>query len=85
MSASLVGSEMCIRDRELFGPEGEKWAAAHAATTSCHEFAVAMHVLSSLPALLNGAHAEWFPGRKSPVTLVAILVNYAQTRKSQLT
>ena len=47
------------------------------------EFPYALHCLSMMCALVNGARVAVFPTSQSP--LVAINVNYAQTRKSSMT
>lgn len=44
-----------------------------------------MTFLGALAPLMNGAAVQVFPGDASPVNVIATLVNYPQTRKSQNT
>ena len=58
---------------------------AHAVETSNHEFVTGMTLLGALPPLMNGARAYMFPGSATPMNLAIVLVNYPQSRKSQMT
>ena len=44
-----------------------------------------MTFLGALAPLMNGAAVQVFPGDASPINIIATLVNYPQTRKSQNT
>ena len=63
----------------------EKLNTASAKHTAHAEFPYALRPLSVMCALLNGARVAVFATAPSPLTLVAINVNYAQTRKSSIT
>ena len=62
---------------------GNDFVVTHAIRTSNHPvFAVELH--SSFQALADGASINAFPGGSSSLIILALLVNYAQTRRSQL-
>ena len=76
---------------ELFDPEyvlgklGAQFVYSHAIRSSNHAFNVAVTILAGLAPLTNGASVHIFPGHASPLNIVAVLVGYPQTRKSQMT
>ena len=57
----------------------------HAIRSSNHPFVTGFTFLGGLAPLMNGAAVQVFPGEASPINLIATLVNYPQTRKSQNT
>ena len=69
----------------ILGPRGAQFVKSHSVRTSSHEFCVTMAILAGLAPLTNGATIDIFPGHCSLLNIMAVLVNYPQTRKSQLT
>lgn len=70
---------------QILGPRGAQFVKAHAAQTCNHEFNVTMTLLAAMAPLTNGATVSIFPCSTSPLTVIAVLVGYPQTRKSQMT
>ena len=73
---------LCIARRPR---QGYQFLLTHAIRSSNHAFVTGMTFLGSLAPLMNGAAVQVFPGDASPINLIATLVNYPQTRKSQNT
>ena len=69
----------------ILGEAGHQFCQTYAVRASHAEFPYALHRLSLICPLMNGGRVSVFPTAPSPLTLVAINVNYAQTRKSSLT
>ena len=44
-----------------------------------------LHFLAMMCAMANGARTRWFPNYSNPLFIMALNVNYTQTRKSSLT
>ena len=69
----------------VLGEAGHRFCQTYSVRAAHPEFPYALHCLSMMCALVNGARVAVFPTSQSPLTLVAINVNYAQTRKSSMT
>lgn len=69
----------------VLGEAGHRFCQTYSVRAAHPEFPYALHCLSMMCALVNGARVAVFPTSPSPLTLVAINVNYAQTRKSSTT
>ena len=69
----------------VLGEAGHRFCQTYSVRAAHPEFPYALHCLSMMCALVNGARVAVFPTSPSPLTLVAINVNYAQTRKSSMT
>eukprot|EP00974_Lingulodinium_polyedra_P009341 894339-Lingulodinium_polyedra.AAC.1 len=69
----------------VWGKQGLEFVLSHAVSASTHEFATATTMLASMAPLTNGAQIAAFPGFATPLNVVAVMVNYPQSRKSQLT
>lgn len=69
----------------VLGEAGHRFCQTYSVRAAHPEFPYALHCLSMMCALVNGARVAVFPTSQSPLTLVAINVNYAQTRKSSTT
>ena len=64
----------------VLGEAGHRFCQTYSVRAAHPEFPYALHCLSMMCALVNGARVAVFPTSPSPLTLVAINVNYAQTR-----
>ena len=60
----------------VLGEAGHRFCQTYAVRAAHREFPYALHCLSMMRALVNGAGVAVFPTSPSPLTLV----NYAQTR-----
>lgn len=69
----------------ILGEAGHQFCQTYAVRAAHAEFPYALHCLSLMCPLVNGARVAIFPTSPSPLTLVAVNVNYAQTRKSSMT
>ena len=79
-------SKLSTFDAErVWGKRGHQFVLHHAVQASTHDFVTGMTILTSLAPLTNGAAVAAFPGAPSPLCAVAVLTNYPQTRKSQMT
>ena len=77
--------DKCFDPSYILGEAGHRFCQTYAVRAAHAEFPYALHCLSLMCALVNGAKVAVFATSPSPLTLVAINVNYAQTRKSSLT
>ncbi|CAL1140069.1 unnamed protein product [Cladocopium goreaui] len=69
----------------VLGEAGHQFCQSYSVRAAHPEFPYALHCLSLMCALANGARFAIFATAPSPLTLVAVNVNYAQTRKSSMT
>lgn len=69
----------------VLGEAGHQFCQSYSVRAAHPEFPYALHCLSLMCALANGARGAIFATAPSPLTLVAVNVNYAQTRKSSMT
>lgn len=69
----------------ILGEAGAQFVRSHAIATSSHEFVVATTMLACMSPLSNGATVNLFADTWTPLNCAAVLVGYAQTRKSQMT
>ena len=69
---------------QIFGPYGAKFLETLGAKRCIHPFAAGMSVLASLASLANGASVRIWSD-PTPLCIATVLVNGAQTRKSQTT
>ena len=76
--------DKCFDPHYILGEAGHRFCQTYAVRAAHAEFPYALHCLSLMCALVNGAKVAVFATSPSPLTLVAINVNYAQTRKSSL-
>ena len=81
----LMGDEVDARfdPKYVLGEAGHRFCQTYSVRAAHPEFPYALHCLSMMCALVNGARVAVFPTSQSP--LVAINVNYAQTRKPSMT
>ena len=64
---------------------GAQFVKAHSIRTCNHELNVFVTLLAGFGPLTNGANIKIFPGHDSPLNMIAVLVGYPQTKKSQMT
>ena len=69
----------------ILTPAGHHFAQTYAARAAHAEFPYAVHLLSLMCPLSNGARVAVFPTSPSPLVAFCVNVNYAQTRKSSMT
>ena len=69
----------------ILGHAGAQFVKSHAIATSTHELVVATTLLAAMAPLANGATINLFGESDTPLNVVAVLVGYPQTRKSQMT
>ena len=69
----------------VFGEKGYQFVLSHAIRASNHAFVTGVTFVTALSPLTNGAAVDIFPGNPSQLNVIAVLVNYPQTRKSQMT
>ena len=67
----------------LFGAVGADVVRRGAARASVHEFGYSLCLQASLLGCVNGASIAAWPGKPSPLSLVVMVANPQQTRKSQ--
>ena len=65
--------------------KGHSFVQTYAIRAAHPELPWAVHFLSMMAALSNGAKAKIFPSAGSPLFLFHLNVNYSQTRKSSIT
>ena len=63
----------------VLGEAGHQFCHSYAVRAAHPEFPYALHCLSLMCALANGARVAIFATAPSPLTLVVVNVNYAQT------
>ena len=71
--------------KKILTPGGHALVQTHAIKAAHPHLPCALHFLAMMCALANGAKSQWFPNAASPLFIMFINVNYAQTRKSSLT
>lgn len=69
----------------FFGDKGAEVIGKLSAQACAHEFPFAMCLATSLLGGCNGATVSAFAGQKTPLSLVTLVFNPAQTRKSGMT
>ena len=69
---------------ELYGDKGSLVVQKLAARASHHAMPYGLSLQAALLGCSNGAAVQAFPGKASPLSLLILNINKAQTRKSQL-
>lgn len=69
---------------QIFGSEGADVIRRGAGKSSVHEFPYSLCLQAALLGCVNGAGVAAWPGRATPLSLVVLVANPQQTRKSQL-
>lgn len=78
----LVDRNFCVE--QVFGARGADVICRGAARSSVHEFGYSLCLEAALLGCCNGASIAAWPGKATPLSLVVLLANPAQTRKSQI-
>ncbi|CAK0801158.1 unnamed protein product [Prorocentrum cordatum] len=69
----------------LFGKVGYQFVLSHAIRSSTHPLVTGVTLIAAMAPLTNGANIKTFPGSPTQLNVVAVLTNFPQTRKSQMT
>ena len=69
----------------LFGQEGYQFVLSHAIRSSTHPLVTGVTLLVGMAPLTNGGNIQIFPGAATQLNVLAVLVNYPQSQKSQMT
>ena len=69
----------------LCGQEGYQFVLYHAIRSSTHPLVTGVTLLAAMAPLTNGGNIQIFPGAATQLNILAVLVNYHQTQKSQMT
>ena len=70
---------------DVLTPLGHHFCQMWAVRAAHPEFPYALHMLTCMCALVNGARVAIFPTSASPLVAFSLNVNYSQTRKSSMT
>lgn len=85
LKAMWLIAEKYFQPEKVLTPFGHALCQTYAIKAAHPEMPYAMHFLSMMCALSNGAKAELFPHSQSPLFHLFFNINYTQTRKSSIT
>ena len=71
--------------RSVLRPDGHALVQTYSIKAAHPELPYAMHFLTMMSALNNGATTKWFANKASTLFMAFLNVNYAQVRKSSIT